>query len=102
VDIETFKTLAEIVAFECRDSAKRTEFNKIYYGDYQHKTRTFIDLEAMNGNVTVNLGGKHMVGLIANYSMSHDTNEYDIGGGYSMRFSTRPSFTLKVEIKGSF
>ncbi len=101
MDIETFKTLAEIIAFECRgDISKLAEFSKIFYEDYKHDTRTFIDMDASCGSVTLHMGGKPVKGYISNYAMENEDN-FTSFSGYS--YVKRPaSFTLRIDIKGSF
>jgi hypothetical protein len=94
--------LAEIVAFECKnDRDKLAEFSKIFYGDYEHTTRTVIDVDAMNGPTTVYIDGKKAKGYITKYSVSHDVNSYSSFSSKSYHMQA-PSFTLDIEVKGSF
>ncbi len=101
MDIETFRTLTEVLAFECKDDpSKRVEFARIFYGNYKNPTRTVIDLDAMMGDATLYISGRRTKGYVSDYSMSND--EHHHRGVYGPAYSASSNFTLTVTIKGSY
>lgn len=105
MDNETFETLAEVLAFECKDDqAKYDRFCKIFYGDYPNKPPSFIDLGSMSHSqkgIVVYMNGAKRAAYIDSYTVDHESPRGGFRGGY-MGYEPEPDTRVRLELRVRF
>lgn len=102
MDMETFKTLAEVLAFECKDDpSKYDAFCDVFYGDYKNKGPSIIDLNAQMGSVTLLGRGQVIPAYITSYTWTDESQSYSSWND-TKSYMSSGGFTLKLDIKGRF
>lgn len=99
MDNETFATLVEVLAFECKnDPSKYEKFAGVFFGEYNNKSISFLHMDTLYANhgIVVMSRGKPTPAYITVYSIDFNSQEHSTFSG--MKYSQVPGYRIKLEI----
>ncbi len=100
MDQETFRTLAEVIAHECKnDEARLQEFHDIFYGDYANRSTSFVNLDSLRGckSIDVCAMGRLSKGYVMSYTWEAESDQHRYGSFYAG--NAQRYVTVKLELK---